>query len=92
MKSSEYNQGYNKARSELKHLENKYAQMWCEANIWKVPTKLHIPKRPESPERMFISGAWAVLEQLHKDGVISEIALDKHWKSVTNTNSEEKLG
>lgn len=80
----EYNNGYNKAVSKLKHLDDKYALMWAESNIWQVPSKLTMPLRSETPEHMFISGAWAVLESLRNDGVISEKAIDKHWNRLTD--------
>lgn len=77
-----YNAGYNKAISNMKHFDDKYSQMWCEANRWQIPSKLHLPNpsRSDTRETMFISGVWSILEALRKDAIISDKTIDKFWK------------
>lgn len=79
-----YNNGYNKAVAKIKTLDDKYSQMWAEANAWVVPSKLTKPvNMGDTPDKIFISGVWAVLESLRKDGILSDDKVDKHWKRVT---------
>lgn len=86
----QYNRGYNKAMSKIKHISEKYAQMWAESNAWIIPAKLHMSVRSQydTPERIFISGMWAVLESLRNDGLIPEVLIDKHWAMITNTKQQ----
>src|SRR5450755_619450 len=86
----QYDAGYNKAMSKIKHLDDKYSLMWAEANTWRVPSKLSMPAPSinDTPERLFVSGCFAVLEALRKDSLLTETIIDKYWQKLTGVEHD----
>lgn len=67
---------------------NKYAQMYAVTNCHEVPGELNVFVNDD--RQSFAHGAWAVLEELRKDGIIPESFIDKHWKQYTSPKSRSQ--
>lgn len=91
-----YNAGYKACKTGVnkpsKHIadrkfthdqQDKYSRMWSETNAHQLPEELPVFANADS--QSFQYGAWSVLEELRKDGLLPEATIDKWWKKVTKS-------
>ncbi len=69
-------------------LDQKYAQMWNEACLWKIPTGI-VPFEAngvltEREVALFAEGCWNVLENMADDGLITRSALRRYHEKENN--------
>lgn len=75
------------ARSKIRRESNeKYARWFADTNRWRIPkgvvkpgTIKYDPSGQYNEERAFTYGMWYVLNELKRDGHISEKTINKYW-------------